>query len=262
MKRLKDETYLYRGSLAAARQNDQVSLWRASLRANIACKKAIEESIRQGFDGMHLQKDCIQGVLEEYGFKRVNWVLANTVREKLWDGRFSQSNKEWARCQMIPPDPEHNCEFVVERHPVVLDGFLHEVRTAFQKLDLFGTEHCHPDSDGTLDYEGKVLVLSLDALKESCWSQGNQLWYAHDGFGCHPHAIGRSIRCTCLEDGEETRWNRTDFVGVLQDAFLPDWASKKLKELTGQKNQSLREPTAEELHPVKGPVTPDGPVLK
>lgn len=93
--------------------------------ANIACKKAIEESIRQGFDGMRLQEGCIQDVLEEYGFKRVNWVLANTVREKLWDGRFSRDNKEWARCQMVPPDPKHNCEFVVGK-PSGSAGWLFE----------------------------------------------------------------------------------------------------------------------------------------
>ena len=58
--------------------------------------------------------------------------------------------------------------------------------------------------------------------------------YAHDGFGCHPHAIGRSIRCTCLSDGEMTRWNRTDFIGVLDEQYLPDWAAEKLSQLTGQ----------------------------
>ncbi len=57
---------------------------------------------------------------------------------------------------------------------------------------------------------------------------------AHDGFGCSPHALGRSIRCTCLGDGEHTRWNRSDFNGILKEEFLPEWAEEKLKELTGQ----------------------------
>ena len=43
-----------------------------------------------------------------------------------------------------------------------------------------------------------------------------------------------SIRCTCLGDGEHTRWNRSDFIGVLQENLLPEWAEEKLNELTGQ----------------------------
>ncbi len=79
-----------------------------------------------------------------------------------------------------------------------------------------------------------MLVLSPDTRKESCWTPQNQLWLAHDGFGCSPHAVGRSIRCTCLGDGEQTRWNRTDFTGVLKEEFLPGWAREKLEELQGQ----------------------------
>ena len=40
------------------------------------------------------------------------------------------------------------------------------------------------------------------------------------------------MRCTCLGDGEMTRWNRNEFVGVLDDQFLPEWARTKLAELT------------------------------
>ena len=115
-----------------------------------------------------------------------------------------------------------------------------------EKLGLFGPEHCVGDR-AEQDYIGKVLVLSPDTLKESCWSQENQLWYAHDGFGCSPHAIGRSVRCTCLSDGEMTRWNRDEFVGVLDEKFLPDWAKESLSqfqqeeaaESPGMNNQSM-----------------------
>ena len=53
---------------------------------------------------------------------------------------------------------------------------------------------------------------------------------ARSGFGCSPTARGRSILCTCLGDGEQTRWNRKDFVGVLKDEYLPDWAKESLKQ--------------------------------
>ena len=67
---------------------------------------------------MHLNSDCVKEVLEEFGFKRVNWVLANTVQEKSWDGRFRQDNKAWAQRTFIPEDAGHKVEFIVESHPL------------------------------------------------------------------------------------------------------------------------------------------------
>lgn len=226
-----NETYLYPYSAKEARERNELSLWRESHRANIACRDAIEDAIRRSFDGMHLDKDCTSLVLEKYGYKRTAWVLANTLHELKWDGRFSHANKQWAERCYIPQDERHNAEITVRSHPAVLDGFVTFYRKAVQALNLFGAEHCVGDR-AEQDFTGKVLVLSPDTLKESCWSQENQLWYAHDGFGCRPHAIGRSVRCTCLGDGEMTRWNRHEFIGVLDEKHLPDWAQEKLMELT------------------------------
>ena len=41
---------------------------------------------------------------------------------------------------------------------------------------------------------------------------------------------------TCLGDGEQTRWNRADFIGVLDEQYLPDWAREKLEKLQAQKS--------------------------
>ena len=236
------ETYLYPYSTNEARKRGELALWRASHQANISCKRAIEESIRQNFDGMRLNNGCVDEVIAKYGYKRTAWVLSNTIQQKDQDGRFSQANKQWAKRTCIPSDHWHNSDFVVESHPAVLDGFVTQYCKAYQALGLFGPEHCHPDSFSSLDYEGKVLVLSPDILKESYWNEGAMLWYAHDGFGCSPHAIGRSIRCTCLGDGEMTRWNRADFMGVLKDQFLPDWAAEKLAELKGMEQTQSEHP--------------------
>ena len=188
-----NKTYLYPYSSAEARERNELSLWRESLRANIACRDAIEDAIRRSFDGMHLGKDCITPVLDEYGYKRTAWVLANTLHELKWDGRFSPANKQRAERRYIPQDERHNAAITVRSHPAVLDGFVSFYRKTVQALNLFGAEHCVGDR-AEQDFTGKVLVLSPDTLKESCWSQADQLWYAHDGFGCRPHAIGRSVR--------------------------------------------------------------------
>ena len=228
-----NDTYLYPYSAAEARERNELSLWRESHKANIACRDAIEDAIRRNFDGMYLNEDCLAPVLTAYGYKRTAWVLANTLHELKWDGRFSYANKHWAEKIYIPTDLIHNSDFVVRSHPAVLDGFVSFYRKAVQALNLFGAEHCVGDR-AEQDFTGKVLVLSPDTLKESCWSQADQLWYARSGFGCEPHSSGRAVFATCLSDGETARWNREDFIGVLDEKYLPDWAREKLEELMTQ----------------------------
>ena len=233
-----NDAYLYPYSAQEARRRDELSLWRASHKANVACKLAIEAAVRTHYDGAYLDGDCLTAVFQEFGYQRTAWVLANTLQQLEWDGRFSLRNKTWASEIAIPPDQQHNLDFVVTSHPAILDGVVDQYRRAYQALRLFGPDQCETNSFEELDYEGKVLVLSPDTLKDSYWSPQVQLWYAHDGFGCSPNAIGRSIRCTCLGDGEMTRWNRTDFIGVLKEECLPGWAAEKLAELKGQEQNS------------------------
>ena len=71
-----NETYLYPYSAKEARERNELSLWRESHRANIACRDAIEDTIRRSFDGMHLNEDCLAPVLTAYGYKRTAWVLS------------------------------------------------------------------------------------------------------------------------------------------------------------------------------------------
>ena len=165
-----NDTYLYPYSAAEARERNELPLWRESHRANIACRNAIEDAIRQSFDGMNLQTDCLKAVLDEYGYKRTAWVLANTLHELKRDGRFSYANKHWAEKIYIPTDLNHNSDFVVRSHPAVLDGFVSFYRKAVQALNLFGAEHCVGDR-AEQDYTGKVLVLSPDVLREQYWGQ-------------------------------------------------------------------------------------------
>lgn len=232
-------SHVYPYSCEEAKRLDQLTQWRESHKENITCKNAIEEAIRRDFDGMHLDTSCAEKIIGDYGFKRVNWVLVNTVQQKEWDGRFSHDNKDWAKRTYIPPDEDNftrysrNLDFVVDSHPAVLDGFINQYRRVYEALKLFEHSHCEPDSEN-MNYEDKVLVLSTDSLKESGWSQQNQLWLAIGGFGCSPNSIGRAVFATCLSDGREARWNRLDFIGILQETYLPDWAREKLAELQKQ----------------------------
>ena len=130
---MKDYPTIYRQTIAQAKANGDMELYRASHKENIACSKAIDEAIRNNFDGMHLNDSTADGVIQEYGIDRVIYVLANTLQQKEYDGRFSAVNKEWAAKTEIP-DGKNNYEFCSDAHPAVLDGFCDMVRKAQREL--------------------------------------------------------------------------------------------------------------------------------
>lgn len=243
------ETPLYPYSKREAELRKELDQWEESFRANVSCSREIEEAIRVYGNGESgaLRPEAAQSILDRWGFKRTSFVLANTIRALGgYENFLSGQNRLWKRDLYIPFDFE-NRYFRVDTAVGFLNALINQVREAYDALGLFGSEHCRPGSFSNLDYEGKVLVLFPDVLKESYWNERAMLWYAHDGFGCSPHAIGRSIRCTCLGDGEMTRWNRTDFMGVLEDQYLPDWAAEKLAELRSLEQEQNSGPNINEM---------------
>ena len=168
---------MYPYTAKEARERGELELWRANFRTNCACAGAIELAIRRDFDGMHLRADCAKSVIDQYGYKRVGFVLANTLQEQSYDGRYHETNKKWSRTIFVPEDGGHRHTFLINSHPAVLDGFVSEYRAELAKLHLFGAEHCEPNS-GEQDFTGRVLILSPDTLRESYWQPENQLWLA------------------------------------------------------------------------------------
>ena len=94
---------IYPHSAAYAKEHGELEQYRASNRANLQCKEAIEAAVREHFDGMYLSRDAARDVIETYGIDRVMFVLANTVQLQDWDGRYSLRNKEWAKTISFVP---------------------------------------------------------------------------------------------------------------------------------------------------------------
>ena len=61
-------------------------------------------------------------------------MLANTVQNKDYDGRFSTANKEWAKSIVIGENEEQSRQFIVEEHPAVVDGFITIVRNKQKEI--------------------------------------------------------------------------------------------------------------------------------
>lgn len=233
-----DFPYVYPNSRAEARRVGQTQVHEDSFRLNVDCARAIEQAIRDHFNDADesLAGDCARSVLEKFGFKRVNFVLANSLKQTGCPELIGEEIHQWGRGTYIPPDGKHNRYYVVDTAAPLLEAFISQARAAYQALGLFGPEHCVGDRHEQ-DYTGKVLVLSTDTLRESCWDPRNMLWLAEGGFGCSPTSSGRAVYATCLGDGEKTRWNRSDFTGVLDEQYLPDWAVEKLEELRGPQQE-------------------------
>ena len=132
------ELPVYRQNAAYAREHGELEQYRVSRRANIACKEAIEKSIDQNYDGRRLAKGTADKVMQKFGPERVMYVLAYTIQQKGWDGRFHPYNKDWARTVDIPPNPdsfgfERNCEFVVNSHAGLTDLFVSQARREVER---------------------------------------------------------------------------------------------------------------------------------
>ena len=231
-----DHPYVYPYSRAEARRLGEVQKHEDSFRLNVECARAIEQAIRGHFDeaAEKLEDGFAQTVLDQYGFTRVKFVLANSVKEMGMPHLLSDAARSWAAQTFVPPDGKYNRYFAADTAASLLEEFIQQTREAYQALGLFGPEHCVGDD---LDYKGRVLVLSPETLRESCWDARNQLWLGEGGFGCSPASLGRAVYATCLGDGEQTRWDRSDFTGVLDEQYLPDWALERLEELRGPRQE-------------------------
>ena len=134
------KTPVYHQSATYAREHGELEQYRQSHRANLDCKRYIEKTVSEHFDGMRLERKAAPEVIERFGAERVALVLAATVQTKSWDGRFSALNKDWAFSFDFPGpvnesgfDRRH--DYAVETHPAVLDGFINMVRQEIRAME-------------------------------------------------------------------------------------------------------------------------------
>lgn len=116
-----------------AQENGELDAYRASFRANVSCKDAIEAAIRDNYHDNRLDTAAVGQVAEQFGQERMLYVLAATVRHFDYDGRISRDNKRWANT--IPAyqngdgmDGDRSVQFVVSSHPGLTDLFLTQAR--------------------------------------------------------------------------------------------------------------------------------------
>lgn len=111
-----------------ARENGELEQYRASYQANIACAKAIDKAIASHHDVYSFDsRAAVRDVVGKFGYERTLFVLAATIQNKEWDGRFSPNNKNWARTVPVF-DTKRSLEYSVQSHPVHTDAFVATAR--------------------------------------------------------------------------------------------------------------------------------------
>ena len=116
-----------------AREQGELDVYRASFRANVSCKDAIEAAIRDNYHDNRLDTAAVGQVAEQFGQERMLYVLAATVRHFDYDGRISRDNKRWANTIPVYENKDgmggdRTAQFVVSSHPGLTDLFLTQAR--------------------------------------------------------------------------------------------------------------------------------------
>ena len=91
-------------------------------------------------------------------------------------------------------------------------------------------EHCENHKEPQ-NYKNKLLIIKPERLNELCRRGEFQYFYATDGFGCSPDSLGRAVFGHFLLDGQKTRLERSDFIGIADKSQLPIWAANRLELL-------------------------------
>ena len=209
---------VYKGTLEQAMGERDVDAYLDSRKLNLDCKKAIEEAIRENFDGLHLKQDAAKEVVERFGEERMNFVMANTIRELSHDGRFSRQNKDWAEHIEVPENISRgrnlNLDYVIESHPAVLDGFIDMARAEIrmQRIEQAIGENEVTITAETRGYEAEGHNGTWHTVDEKEYAGEKFFLMEHDEFGSDVAGI------IVAENGQlvaEDLWNGFD-AGALE----------------------------------------------
>ncbi|MCC8169119.1 MAG: DUF3849 domain-containing protein [Oscillospiraceae bacterium] len=131
---------IYDKTAEYAIEHNEIAEYKASNKANIACKEAVTEAINKNYRDYICDTDtALKELRKDFSLERIAVVTAVTIRPKDWDLRYSQKNKEWAKSFPFPDNIDEwgrnrNVNFsITQVHPGLVNLFADSVR---KELDL------------------------------------------------------------------------------------------------------------------------------
>ena len=120
---------LYKMSRKYALDNDEKEECLLSFRANVECKNMIEDYIHENYYNNTLHGDTSE-IEKEFGKDRYHLVIAATIRQSNFDGRYDTRNKEWAEevCKTVDVSIWNDYRLHLDNHPGLIDLLATRIR--------------------------------------------------------------------------------------------------------------------------------------
>lgn len=235
-----DKKRSYDSSRASAKSNGELSLWQESHDHDVGCAGALSSMLDAGGG---VAEDAARRAIDEYGYDRVNRVLANSIQRRKEEPGLDPELIQWARGFFIPKEQYRSkdvrLDYVVRKAtPEQLNALVRQARACYEALGLFQ----HTDCIQGQDLKDRVVALKPGFLNNEFKRPEYQLVLATGGFGCSPTAGGRKVFGTFLKDGEDTGFVSGDFMGILKPELLPEWAKRNLAQIAMAHNRGVPEP--------------------
>ena len=114
---------LYRESRETAFRLGQHDRWYRSFQENGHCARSIELSAKDAYASNRLSENTVFPLIGQYGYNRIAWVLANTIRQD--ENRYKRELRDWARTFPIPHEMYNlHKRYAVQAHPVLVGMFV------------------------------------------------------------------------------------------------------------------------------------------
>ncbi|GHV39787.1 hypothetical protein FACS189490_03930 [Clostridia bacterium] len=162
-----------------AEQLMAVPLYHASRKQNTACSRAIDEAIRASCYAVNYYNLEIAAMVavREYGFERVNAVLAYHIQRHSSDGRISRANKDWASDFQLPERAFGNA--ALNAHAILIEDFARYARKMYAELNAerFALPGREESGEINADYE---IIRAITFSDKSGYAIGRNPEYADE----------------------------------------------------------------------------------
>lgn len=106
--------------------------------------------------------------------------------------------------------------------------------------DLFTAEHCFPHDYGE-SIDGKVIAIRADVFSPEYRRGDYQIVLVDGGNGSKANPSGHAVYCYHLNNGNHTRFERHDVLGVIRPEAVPDWAKDGLARVEAERGKPAEE---------------------